>query len=85
MKVKNERNILDLDGEELEKALDEIEKNNKPRQRFWDDKEVIILRRLYPKVPMHTIAEVLGRSIASCQHKAIQEGIRKIRLKKANS
>ena len=58
--------ILQLDGRELQKELDRIASQSRPKHREWTMKEIDIVKALRAKgVPYKDIAKVLGRTPAS--------------------
>ena len=58
--------ILQLDGKELQKELDRIVSQAKPRHREWTTKEIDIVKALRAKdVPYKEISKVLDRSVGS--------------------
>jgi len=61
--------LLDLDGKDLDKALENIVKSEPLDRKFWTVKETEILLKLHGKVPNKQIAKVLGRSVHSINGK----------------
>ena len=45
--------------------------------RRWTKEEIDFLKKNYDKLTVKQIAEILGRSVNSVQHKAIRLGLRK--------
>lgn len=60
------KNLLNLNGKDLEREIDRIAKENPPRNIPWTPKEIDVIRRLREKkVPAKKIAQLLGRSVSS--------------------
>lgn len=52
-------------------------KSKRGRGRIWTDKDVAILKELYPECPLPEIAQRLGRSVAAITGKAHSLGIKR--------
>ena len=74
--MKNQRKLLELEGKDLQEAVDRLIAENKPYPR-WTVKEEEIVRKLYGKIPTRLLAEKLGKTYASINMKAIRLGISK--------
>ena len=61
--------ILQLSGKELQKELDRIVSENRPKRRMWTEKEIEIVRALREKdVSYKDIGKALGRTANSISY-----------------
>jgi len=63
------KNLLDLNGKQLEEEVQRIIKDNPQRVKRWTKKELDVLQSMSGKVPSKVIAEQLGRSVNSIDAK----------------
>ena len=69
-KATQHKSILDLDGAELENALNEISNAYRPNQGgIWTPKMEKILKHLHGKVPVREITVILGVSPGAVKYK----------------
>ena len=61
--------ILQLSGKDLQKELDRIVGEDRPKRREWTEKEIEIVRALREKdVPYKDIGKALGRTANSINY-----------------
>ena len=69
MKASQHRSILELEGAELARALDDI--SNKYRTGLWTDKKDEILKHLHGKIPTQEIARILGMPYGPVKYRIV--------------
>ena len=75
------KNLLDLDGKDLEKELAKIIETSREKRNSWTEKERAILKKLYENnVPYKVMVEKLGRPL-----NGIDKQIRQLGLTRATS
>lgn len=66
---------------ELDKQLNTIIKMNPTKYKFWTEKEVYILKKLWGKVPRRVVAKTLGKSFDAVDRKSRGLGLTSQRQK----
>ena len=73
--LENPSRLLSLEGETLDREIARLIKENPPRLRRWTEKEILVLKRLWGKVPGRVVARTLGRGYGVVKSKASALGL----------